>query len=127
MGWLNKILGGDPRGQIPEVDDATFNEVVLQSQLPVVVDFWAPWCAPCQVMGSLLRDLAQEFEGRLKIVKVNVDHSRATANLYGIQSIPTVIIFKNGAAVDKFVGLMQLNPLRERLERHALHKPKEAS
>jgi len=127
MGWLNKILGGDQRGQIPEVDDATFNEAVLQSELPVVVDFWASWCAPCQVMGGLLRDLAPEFEGRLKIVKVNVDHSREMANVYGIQSIPTVVIFKNGAAVDKFVGLMQLNPLRERLERHALHKPKEAS
>lgn len=125
MGWLSRLAGGNQRGKITEVDDATFQDEVLQSDVPVLVDFWAPWCAPCQVMGGLLRDLVPGFEGRLKVVKHNVDQGPQTAQAYGIRSIPTVIIFKNGRAVDKFVGLLQLNPLKERLERHALPQTKE--
>ena len=125
MGWLSRFTGGSKRPQITEVDDTTFREEVLQSDTPVLVDFWAPWCAPCQVMGGLLRDLLPEFEGRLRVMKLNVDYGPQTARTYGIRSIPTAIIFKNGRAVDKFVGLMQLNPLRERLERHALPHTKE--
>jgi thioredoxin 1 len=125
MGWLSRLTGGSKRPEITEVDDATFQEGVLQSDTPVLVDFWAPWCAPCQVMGGLLRDLVPEFEGRLRVVKLNVDYGPQTAQTYGIRSIPTVIIFKNGRVVDKFVGLMQLNPLRERLGRHALPQAKE--
>ncbi|MFH1011390.1 MAG: thioredoxin [bacterium] len=127
MGWLGKMLGGDRQSKLSEVDEATFREAVLQSEVPVAVDFWASWCAPCQVMGGLLRELAPEFEGRLKIVKLNVDYSPEIARTYGIHSIPTIIVFKNGKAADQLTGLVQMNPLRERFERHALPKPEEAS
>lgn len=125
MGWIGKLFGGDKRSKITEVDDSIFESEVLQSDLPVLVDFWAPWCPPCQVMGGLLRDLLPEFEGRLKITKLNLDYAPQTAGAFGVRSIPTVIIFKNGRAVDKFTGLMPLNPLRQRLERHALKQAKE--
>ncbi|MBM3324430.1 MAG: thioredoxin [Calditrichaeota bacterium] len=127
MGWLGKVFGGDKEGKLSEVDEATFRETVLESDLPVAVDFWASWCAPCQVMGGLLRELAPEFEGRLKIVKLNVDYSPDIARTYGIHSIPTIIVFKNGKVADQLTGLMQMNPLRQRFERHALPKPKEVS
>jgi thioredoxin 1 len=125
MGWLGKVFGGDKVGKLSEVDDTTFQEAVLQSDMPTAVDFWAGWCAPCQVMGGLLRELAPEFEGRLRIVKLNVDFSPRIAQAYGVHSIPTLIIFKNGKAADKFTGLMPMNPLRQRLERHALPKSEE--
>lgn len=127
MGWLGKVFGGDKESKLSEVDDTTFRETVLQSEVPVAVDFWAAWCAPCQVMGGLLRELAPEFEGRLRIVKLNVDFSPQIAQAYAVRSIPTLIIFKNGRAVDQFTGLMQMNPLRKRLEQQALPKSEEAS
>ncbi|MBU1708311.1 thioredoxin [bacterium] len=127
MGWISKLLGEKKQNKILEVEDDTFEEDVLKSDMPVLVDFWAPWCAPCQVMGGLLRDLVPEFSGRLRIAKLNLDYNPQTAGAYGVRSIPTVIIFKNGRAVDKFTGLVPLNTLRQKLERHALPQPKEES
>lgn len=91
-------------GKALVVTDADFEEKVLKSKLPVVVDFWAPWCAPCRVVGPVLDKLAEEYEGRLVIAKVNTDEEVNWATKFGIQGIPTVIMFKNGQEVDRLVG-----------------------
>ncbi len=86
------------------VTDADFEEKVLQADKPVVVDFWAPWCAPCRVIAPILDKLATEYEGRLTIAKVNTDEEIQHASRLGIQGIPTLIIFKNGQEVGRLVG-----------------------
>jgi thioredoxin 1 len=100
------------------VDDATFADEVIGSSEPILVDFWAPWCAPCRLVGGLLEEIAPQYAGRMRIVKLNVDENPQTAARFGIQSIPTMIIFKNGKAVDQIVGAMPLQPLQARIERH---------
>jgi thioredoxin 1 len=111
-----KAVPGKPQ----PVDDANFAAEVLASKTPVLVDFWAPWCAPCRLVGGLLEEIGPEYHGRLRIVKLNVDESPQTAAAFGISSIPTMILFKDGKAVDHAVGAMPLHPLREWIERHAL-------
>jgi len=86
------------------VTDADFEQKVLKSDIPVAVDFWAPWCAPCRVVGPILDKLAGEFDGRLTIAKVNTDEEGVWASKFGIQGIPTIILFKNGQEVDRMVG-----------------------
>jgi thioredoxin 1 len=86
------------------VTDADFEEKVLRADKPVVVDFWAPWCAPCRVIAPILDKLATEYEGRLTIAKVNTDEEIQHASALGIQGIPTLIIFKNGQEVGRLVG-----------------------
>ena len=81
-----------------------FNADVLQSQTPVFVDFWAEWCGPCRIIGPIIDDLAKEFDGKVKFVKVNVDENGEIADRYQIQGIPTLIIFKNGQQVNRIVG-----------------------
>ena len=84
--------------------DSNFDEEVLKSPIPVLVDFWATWCGPCQMVAPIIAELAKEFEGKLKVGKVNVDENQAKAAQYGISSIPTLLIFKNGQIAKKIVG-----------------------
>ena len=87
-----------------EFTDANFQDDVLNSSEPVLVDFWAPWCGPCRMLMPTIEELATEYEGKVKIGKVNTDENQQTAASYGITSIPTVMLFKNGELVDKVVG-----------------------
>ena len=88
-----------------QVTDATFESVVLKSDLPVLLDFWAPWCGPCQMLGPVIEELAQELAGKAKVVKVNIEEENQLASQYQVSSIPTVIIFANGQIKDTLVGL----------------------
>jgi thioredoxin 1 len=88
------------------VTDATFEQEVLQSDLPVLVDFWAAWCGPCRMVAPIVEELAGEYEGKLKVTKLNVDENHNTAQTYGIMSIPTLLIFKDGKPAQRLVGAM---------------------
>ena len=87
------------------VTDNDFAEQVLQSDKPVLVDFWAEWCAPCRALGPVIHSLSEEFDGRARVAKVDIDTNQAIAAKYGIRSIPTVILFDKGQVVDTFVGV----------------------
>ena len=88
------------------VTDATYEQAVLKSDLPVIVDFWAPWCGPCKMMGPLLDNAAKQYAGKLIVAKVNIDDDSDTAETLGIQSIPTLLFVRNGEIVNRHVGSM---------------------
>lgn len=92
-------------GNTIEVTDADFQSEVLESDVPVLVDFWAPWCGPCKMAGPVLEKIAGEYEGQLKVCKVNVDDERQIATQYGIMSIPTMFLFNNGQPTDQITGV----------------------
>ena len=98
--------------------DDNFEEEVLKSGVPVLVDFWAPWCGPCQMMGPIIEELASEYEGKVKVAKLNVDESQTTAGKYKVMSIPTFLVFKGGEVVDQMVGGVQKDKLKEMIEKH---------
>jgi|TARA_B100000959_G_scaffold278055_1_gene335689 thioredoxin 1 len=96
-----------------EFTDDNFQSEVLDSEQPVLVDFWAEWCGPCKMLGPVIDELATEFEGKAKVGKVDIDNNRDAAVKYGIQSIPTVLILKNGEIENKFVGIASKDDLAD--------------
>ena len=92
-----------------EITDATFDEVVLKSDKPVLVDFWAAWCGPCRMVGPIIEEVGQEYEGKAVVGKVDVDANQQFAAKYGVRNIPTVLVFKNGEVVNRQVGVSPKN------------------
>jgi thioredoxin 1 len=101
---------------IAEVNDTNFESEVLQSAEPVLVDFWAPWCGPCRQIAPLVEQLAGENAGSAKVLKLNVDDAPNAAQSYGVSSIPTLMVFKNGEVVDRFVGLQPKARLQDAID-----------
>jgi thioredoxin 1 len=101
-----------------EFTDGNFQDEVINSSEPVLVDFWAVWCGPCRMVAPIVEELAAEMEGQVKIGKMNVDENRNTPSKYGIRSIPTLLIFKNGEVVDKLVGAVPKSTISAKLEAH---------
>lgn len=89
--------------KVQQISDAEFDSVI-NSDIPTLVDFWAPWCGPCKAIGPLVEDLAVEYQGKVNIVKMNVDDNPATPGKFGIRSIPTLLLFKDGEMVDRIIG-----------------------
>lgn len=98
------------------VDDKTFEQTVLKANMPVLVDFWAPWCAPCLAVAPILEELAEEYEGRMSIARLNVDEAPALASRYGISAIPTMLLFKEGKPVSQIVGFKPKAELKKALD-----------
>jgi thioredoxin 1 len=103
-------------GKVTEFTDSNFQQEVLDSKEPVLVDFWAPWCGPCRMIAPVVEQLAAEYGGAVKIGKVNIDDSPAAAQNYGVSSIPTLMIFKGGDVVERFVGVQPKDRLQKALD-----------
>ena len=99
-----------------EINEENFEDEVLKSDLPVLVDFWAPWCGPCQMLTPILEDVANEYEGKIKVVKVNIQENEGLASQYGIMAIPNLKIFKDGQAVDEIIGLQPKEAIGEKIK-----------
>ena len=100
---------------ILEVTDASFDQEVLKSEQPVLVDFWAVWCGPCKAIGPIVESVATAYAGKLKVAKVNVDQNGATPSRYGIRGIPALLFFKNGKVADQIVGYVSREVIEEKV------------
>lgn len=99
-----------------KVNDTNFKQEVLESDIPVLVDFWAVWCAPCLMIAPAVEEIAKEYDGKLKVCKLNVDEAPKTSSEYGIMSIPTLAIFKDGVLADKVIGVVPKTELVSKVE-----------
>ena len=104
-------------GKTVQVDENTFENEILKNSLPALVDFWAPWCGPCKAIGPVLEELAKEYDGKIKLAKVNVDDSPNIAAKYGIRAIPTLIFFKNGQQVNQITGAVSKVALDQAMQK----------
>jgi len=101
-----------------EFTDDNFEEMAIKADKPVVIDFWAEWCGPCRMVSPIVEELANDYDGKAIVGKVNVDHNPGISAKYGIRSIPTILFLKNGEVVDKQVGVVQKSVLAEKLDAH---------
>ncbi len=101
-----------------DINDSTFEQEVVNSSELTIVDFWAPWCGPCRKLGPVLDEVAQEYEGKVKIVKLNTDENLKTAKEYSVSGLPTLLVFKGGKAVERLVGLMPKTTIVSNIEKH---------
>jgi len=101
-----------------EGTDLNFEQEVLKSETPVLVDFWAPWCGPCRIVSPIVEEIANEYAGKIKVVKLNTDENQNTAMTYGIRSIPTLGIFKDGKVVESVIGAVPKQHLEEKIKPH---------
>lgn len=99
------------------VTDSSFEDEILKSAVPTLVDFWAAWCGPCRTVGPIVEELATEYEGRVKVAKINVDDNKETPTRYGVRGIPTLMLFKDGQVVDQIVGAVPKNRIKELLDK----------
>ena len=100
-----------------EINDSNFKSEVINSEMPVLVDFWAPWCSPCRMVAPVLEELAKEYEGKVKVAKLNVDENRSTASEFGIRSIPTLILFKDGKVFEQTIGVQSKENLKQMVDK----------
>jgi thioredoxin 1 len=111
---LHMAVGKD----VVEVSDTQFKALVLDSTEPVLVDFWATWCAPCRAIAPAVEELAAQYKGKLKVAKVNIDDNQEIPQQYGIRSIPTLLVFKGGKVVDQIVGAVPKSKLEDAIRKH---------
>jgi thioredoxin 1 len=102
---------------VKAIADSNFDQEVLQSSIPTLVDFWAPWCGPCKSIAPILEELASEFDGKVKIVKMNVDENPATPSQYSVRGIPNLVLFKSGEVIDQIVGAVPKEQLSDALNK----------
>lgn len=98
------------------ITDKNFQEEVIKGNTPVLVDFWAPWCAPCRIVSPIIEELAKDYEGKLKVGKLNVDENSQTASMFGIMSIPSILLFKNGKPVKTMIGAQSKENFKKGIE-----------
>ncbi|MDZ4132837.1 MAG: thioredoxin [Dethiobacteria bacterium] len=105
-------------GAVKEINESQFEQEVTKSEIPVLVDFWAPWCGPCKMLGPILEEVAAANDSRLKIVKVNVDENPDLAQKFEVMGIPSMFLFKNGDVIDSFTGAMSKQALTEKIDKY---------
>jgi thioredoxin 1 len=111
-------MAGETATAVAEVTDATFEQSVLKSEQPVMVDFWATWCGPCKALAPVVDEVAQAYNGRAKVYKMDVDRNNATPMRYGVRGIPTLLIFKDGKVQEQIVGYVPKDTIQKALDKH---------